>query len=59
MGKPDSSQTAVLPSESLEVVVLPGKGVDIYAIVDRSTGIDVLFKSPWGLARPADPGALR
>ncbi|CAN5891383.1 hypothetical protein BH23ACT8_BH23ACT8_22200 [soil metagenome] len=46
----------LLESESLAVTVLPGKGCDVYALVDRETGVDVLFKSPWGLRRPG-PGA--
>jgi hypothetical protein len=32
--------------------VLPDKGADIYALVSKPDGIDVLWKSPWGL-RPA------
>ena len=32
-----------------ELVLLPGKGCDLYAWVDRGTGVDVLFKTPWGL----------
>jgi hypothetical protein len=33
----------------LEVTVLPERGCEIYEFRDRSTGVDVLFKSPWGL----------
>ena len=28
------------------------KGADIYALADRRTGVDVLFKSPWGTRSP-------
>ena len=42
-----------LRNEFVEVVVLVNKGADIHALVDVATGIDVLFKSPWGARRPA------
>ena len=41
-----------LTGGSLTVGVLPDKGADIYSFVDRATGIDVLFKSPWGRRDP-------
>jgi hypothetical protein len=47
-----------LTSDALSVTVLPNKGADIYQIIDRASGIDPLFKAPWGLqpagARPRD-----
>jgi hypothetical protein len=52
MSGPPPEATLVLRSPQLEVVVLPGKGADIYAIVDRESGIDVLFKPPWGWRDP-------
>jgi hypothetical protein len=39
----------------LEVTVLPDKGADIYAITDLGSGIDPLFKAPWGLQPPKSP----
>jgi hypothetical protein len=33
------------------VTLLPEKGCDILELVDRRTGIDVLFKAPWGYGR--------
>jgi hypothetical protein len=42
----------VLSNRHIEVTILPDKGADIYALVDRRTGVDVLFKSPWGLRSP-------
>jgi len=41
-----------LVTDAIEVTVLPGKGADIFAITDLATGIDPLFKAPWGLAPP-------
>lgn len=41
------SSPVTLRSTDLEVVVLPAKGADIVAILDRATGIDVLFTTPW------------
>jgi hypothetical protein len=42
-------------SDLLEVTVLPDKGADIYALTDRASGIDPLFKAPWGLQPPGSP----
>lgn len=42
-----------LSNSHLEVTVLAGKGADIYSLVDLRTGIDVLWKTPWGLRQPA------
>jgi Domain of unknown function (DUF4432) len=42
-------------SDALDVVVLPEKGADIYAIIDIDTGFDPLFKTPWGLQPPGAP----
>ena len=44
-----------LASDTLEVTVLPDKGADIYAITDFASGIDPLFKAPWGLQPPGSP----
>ena len=41
-----------LTSDELSVTVLPDKGADIYQIVDRASGVDPLFKAPWGLQPP-------
>jgi len=41
-----------LTSDTLSVTVLPDKGADIYEIIDLATGIDPLFKAPWGLQPP-------
>jgi len=41
-----------LCNEHLEVTVLPDKGADIYSLVHRASGVDVLFKAPWGTRAP-------
>jgi Domain of unknown function (DUF4432) len=41
-----------LSNEHLEVTVLPDKGADIYSLVHRASGVDVLFKAPWGVRAP-------
>jgi hypothetical protein len=43
-----------LENELLSTTVLVDKGADIYRLVHRGTGIDVLMKTPWGLR---DPGS--
>jgi hypothetical protein len=45
--------TLTLRNDQMEVVVLPEKGADIYSIVDLRTGVDVMFKAPWGVRRPS------
>jgi galactose mutarotase-like enzyme len=50
---PPESLRARLVSDELEVTVLPAKGADVYSIIDTATGIDVLFKPPWGWRDPA------
>jgi hypothetical protein len=47
--------TVVLANDLIEVTVLPAKGADIYSLVDRRSGVDVLFKAPWGLQPPGGP----
>jgi hypothetical protein len=42
----------ILENGSIAVTVLPSKGADIYALVSKPDGIDVLWKSPWGLRPP-------
>lgn len=40
-------EALVLTGSDLEVTITPGKGADIVSLVDRATGIDVLFRTPW------------
>lgn len=42
----------ILENDVISVTVLPGKGADIYELVSKPDGIDVLWKSPWGLLPP-------
>ena len=41
--------TVVLANELLRVVVLPGKGADIYQLVHLRSDVDFMIKTPWGL----------
>jgi hypothetical protein len=41
-----------LRNDHVEVTVLAGKGADIYSMVDVRTGVDVMFKAPWGVRTP-------
>jgi hypothetical protein len=41
-----------LRNDYVEVTVLAGKGADIYSVVDIRTGVDVMFKAPWGARVP-------
>jgi hypothetical protein len=47
-----------LLNDEIEVVVLTQKGADIYALVDRHSGVDVLFKAPWGARAPSGVSPL-
>jgi Domain of unknown function (DUF4432) len=48
-------RSLTLRNGCVEVTVLPDRGCEIYEFRDRSTGVDVLFKSPWGLQPPGAP----
>lgn len=37
-----------LHSDRLSVEVRPGKGADITSVTERTSGIDVLWRTPWG-----------
>ena len=45
----------VLFNDVLRVTVLPEKGADIIELRHVPSGIDVLFKAPWGLRPPGAP----
>lgn len=45
-------ETLRLESDALAIDVLAGKGADIYTIIDKASGVDVMFKTPWGLRDP-------
>jgi hypothetical protein len=42
----------ILENALIAATVLPDKGADIAALVSKPDGIDVLWKSPWGLLPP-------
>ena len=46
-------QALVLENGRLEVIVLVGKGTDIFSFRHRASGTDVLWKAPWGVRNPA------
>jgi hypothetical protein len=48
----NGTRAVVIENGSLAATVLPDKGADIYRLVYKPAGIDVLWKSPWGLRRP-------
>jgi Domain of unknown function (DUF4432) len=41
----------VLADDRIRVTLLPDRGADIHAVEDLRTGVDVLWKTPWGLRR--------
>jgi galactose mutarotase-like enzyme len=45
-------EAITLSSPTVSVTVLANKGADIYALVHRPSGVDVLWKSPLGLRAP-------
>ena len=47
-----SLRAVTISNGLLSVTVLPKKGADIYALEYMPRGVDVLWKSPWGLRRP-------
>jgi len=45
-------RSVTVENEALRLTVLPDKGADIYELVDLASGVDPLFKGPWGLLPP-------
>ncbi len=50
-----STRAVVLENDLLRAVILADKGADVYELVYKPAGVDVLFKAPWGFH---DAGAL-
>ncbi len=48
-------RAVTLADDELAVTVLPERGAEVHALVDRASGVDVLFHAPWGLAPPGAP----
>ncbi|TMJ93780.1 MAG: DUF4432 family protein [Actinobacteria bacterium] len=45
-------RAVALENDLLRVVILPEKGADIVELTDKESGVDPLFKAPWGLRPP-------
>ena len=43
-----------LHNDNLSVELRPGKGADISSIIERPSGVDILFRAPWGRRELAD-----
>jgi len=41
-----------IENDVLAATILVDKGADIYELISKPRGVDVLWKSPWGLSRP-------
>jgi galactose mutarotase-like enzyme len=54
-GERNGWRTLTLADEHLRVTVLPDKGASIFELVHVPSGVDVLFKTPWGLEPPGSP----
>lgn len=52
-----ANRALVLADDRIRVTLLPDRGGDVHAIRDLRTGIDVLWKTPWGLRIRADHDA--
>ena len=50
----EGDRTLVLADDRLQVTLLPDRGADIHAVRDLRSGVDVLWKTPWGLRVRAD-----
>jgi hypothetical protein len=46
-----TDRAVVLADDRIRVTLLPDRGADIHAVEDLRTGVDVLWKTPWGLRR--------
>ncbi len=50
--RPGPEELLTLRSDQLAVDLLPGKGADLCSLVHRDTGVDVLWRTPWGWRDP-------
>ncbi len=48
-------EAMTIESSGLAVTVLPERGAEIHRVIDKVTGIDILFHAPWGLPSRLDP----
>lgn len=53
----DANRALILADDRIRVTLLPHRGGDIHAVRDLRTGVDVLWKTPWGLRIRADDGS--
>jgi galactose mutarotase-like enzyme len=51
------NRAVVLADDEIRVTLLPDRGADIHAVEDLRTGVDVLWKTPWGLHPRGGPPA--
>lgn len=54
-----SADMLELANDDVEVTVDPGRGADVLTLVDRDSGCDVLFRSPWRARADAIRGGQR
>src|SRR5713226_4292290 len=45
----------VLENDLLMAVLLPDKGADLYQLIHKPSGVNVLYQAPWGLQPPGAP----
>jgi len=45
----DANRALVVADDRIRVTLLPDRGGDVHAVRDLRTGVDVLWKTPWGL----------
>ena len=50
---PGGMPAVTIENDLIAATVLPGKGADVYEFVSKPHGVDVLWKSPWGLKSAA------
>jgi hypothetical protein len=55
----DADRALILADDRIRVTVLPDRGADIHAVCDLRTGVDVLWKTPWGLRIRTDGDSPR
>ena len=46
-------KTAIMENKYLRIVILLDKGADIYQFIHKSTDVDFMWRSPWGVRDPS------
>jgi galactose mutarotase-like enzyme len=57
-GRVQGLETVTLENDRIRVGVLLGKGADVFELISKPDGVDLLFRSPQGIVNPASAASV-